>query len=162
MVEFKGYITGAAERHFWHRERKLGVRIMYVALLLFLPIMVVLAISFQNWLIMGGYGLMYVLIPLAALIPQSKKDKLRVTPHHIYTEDGYIVSIVAGREEYQPIRAAKVVLDYGEFYEVRFPMGKISDKFICQKNWRVRGSLKEFEALFKGKIQKVSVEQNSK
>lgn len=158
MVEFRGYITGAAEQHFWRRARKLGVTIMYVSLLLFLPIMVILAISFKNWIILGGYGLMYILIPLAALIPQSKKDKLRVMPHHIYTEDGYIVTIVGGREEYRLIRAAKVVLDYGEFYEVRFPMGKMNEKFICQKNLLVRGSLKEFESLFKGKIRRVSAE----
>lgn len=50
------------------------------------------------------------------------------------------------------IKDVKNVYDHGEFYDLVFPFGKISGKFICQKNLLTEGTLAEFEALFDGKI----------
>ena len=49
------------------------------------------------------------------------------------------------------ISDAKQLRDFGEFYEIVFPFGKVSDKFICQKNLLTQGTLEEFEKLFEGK-----------
>ena len=35
-----------------------------------------------------------------------------------------------------------------------FIFGKISDKFICQKDLLTKGSLEEFERIFEGKIKR--------
>ena len=44
------------------------------------------------------------------------------------------------------------LVDYGEFYDLSFPFGKLNDKFVCQKSLLSKGTLEEFEALFEGKI----------
>ena len=51
---------------------------------------------------------------------------------------------------------AKQVRDFGEFYEIVFLFGKISDKFICQKNLLTKGTLEQFESLFNGKLQRIN------
>ena len=43
------------------------------------------------------------------------------------------------------------------FYFIKFPFGKYSDKFICQKSLLTQGTLEEFEALFEGKIERKSL-----
>ena len=57
--------------------------------------------------------------------------------------------------EYRNIEDVKCVRDFGEFYELVFPFGKISEKFICQKDLLSKGTLAEFEALFGDKILRV-------
>ena len=60
-------------------------------------------------------------------------------------------------EEFRLIADAAKVIDYGDFYYISFPFGKISNNFVCQKDLLTQGTLEEFEALFEGKIVKKSI-----
>lgn len=148
MIEFEGYISGLAEQFFWKKARKLSQNILFVSILVFLPIFILVAVKSHNWLLLGGYCTLFLWVPLLACIPKSKKEKLALLPKRVYTEDEYIISIAGDREEYRLISDAKQVRDHGEFYEIIFPFGKVSDKFICQKDLLTKGTLEEFEALF--------------
>ena len=50
------------------------------------------------------------------------------------------------------ISDVKKVVDHGEFYELSFVFGKVSDKFICQKSLLTKGTLEEFKAMFGDKV----------
>lgn len=155
MIEFDGYISGAAEQYFWNKARKLTQTILIASVLVFLPIIGLIAIKTKYWLLLVFYCTLFVWIPLLARIPKSKKEKLALLPKKIFTEDEYITVVAGDQEEYRQISDAKLVRDHGEFYEITFPVGKVSDKFICQKNLLTKGTLEDFEALFEGKITKV-------
>ena len=76
-------------------------------------------------------------------------------PKKIVTDNDYIISIADKYSDSRNINDVKLVRDFGEFYEIIFPFGKISEKFICQKNLLVKGTIEEFEALFGDKIVRI-------
>ncbi len=63
-----------------------------------------------------------------------------------------VICIADKYKECRKISDVKRVRDYGEFYELVFPLSKMSEKFICQKNLLTKGTLEEFKRLFRGKI----------
>ena len=149
MIEFNGRLTGAAEKRFFDRARASGQNVLLISLLFLSPPITVFSIMRGYWGIIIGLLAVAVAILLLARIPQSQKDKEKMIPRKIFTEDEYIICIANAYTESRLIRDAKMVRDFGEFYEVVFPMGKVSEKFICQKDLLTKGSLEEFETLFK-------------
>ena len=76
-------------------------------------------------------------------------------PKRIYSDGESITCVGANYIESKLIGDETLVRDFGEFYELVYPFGKISDKFICQKDLLTQGTIEDFEALFKNKIVKV-------
>ena len=152
MIEFDGYIFGAAEKHFFARSRNLAQNVLLFAVLALLPAVIRFAGKVGSWGWIAGYCSLFLLIPLLLRIPKSEKEKLTLIPRKIYVEDEYIVCIGEKYVESKLIADVAKVVDYGEFYELVFPFGKVSDKFICQKSLLTKGTLEEFEQLFDGKI----------
>ena len=101
---------------------------------------------------LGLYCALFVVIPLLTHIPKSKKGKKSIIPKRIYTDEDSIVCVSEKYTEHRLLSDVKQVRDYGEFYEIIFPFGKISSNFICQKNLLTIGTVDEFEKLFDGKI----------
>lgn len=156
MIEFNGYISGEAEKYYWKKSRRIGIKILICALLLLLPPFIIIARATQNWFILIGYCSLFVILPLAAFIPKSKKERKSLTPKRIVTDSDYIISIADKYEDSKSINDVSIVRDHGEFYELVFPIGKISEKFICQKNLLAKGTIEEFEALFGDKIVRIN------
>ena len=154
MIEFNGYISGKAEKHFWHKSRQAARNAFCGAILFLSPIPILGSIYTKNWMLLASVIIMFMLTFLCSFIPVGKKHKANFTPNKIYTDEEYIVCAGKKFEEYNLISDVKKVIDYGEFYVLDFPFGKKSDKFICQKNLLAKGSLEEFEALFEGKIER--------
>ena len=152
MIEFNGYISGAAEKHFRKKSRNLVQNAMLISLLLFLPIIIYLAIKIRYALLLFVYCGMFAIIPLLVRIPQSEKERKALTPKKIVIDGKHIVCVADKYTETKHITSVKRVRDFGTFYEMVFSFGKISEKFICQKDLLTKGSLGEFEKLFKGKI----------
>lgn len=152
MIEFNGYITGVAEKHFKNRAIILGQNILLVGVVMILPVIFMLTLATDNWLIFILYCSFFLTIPILVRIPKSKKEWLSLTPKKIFVKDENIVCVADKYTESRFVEDAKAVRDYGEFYEIVFPFGKVSEKFICQKNLLVNGTLEQFEALFEGKI----------
>ena len=106
----------------------------------------------QKWLAVGACLAFAVLLLLMARIPKSKREREAITPNRIYTEQGKIVCVAQRYTERRNIADVKCVRDFGEFYELVFPFGKVSEKFICQKDLLTKGTLEKFEALFGDRI----------
>lgn len=152
MIEFNGYISGNAERHFWKISRKYVQKLMVFAFVLLLPPFVVVATKTQKFVILGAYFLFFIWCIAVTFIPKSKKEQKSLIPKRIFTESDYIISIADKYEEARNINDVRYVRDFGEFYEIVFPFGKVSEKFICQKDLLSKGSIEEFEDLFGDKI----------
>ena len=77
-------------------------------------------------------------------------------PNRIWLDEDYIYCQAKAYLEQKCIDDVKRVYEYADFYELCFPFGNISIRFICQKSLLTQGTLEEFESLFKGKITKKS------
>ena len=152
MIEFTGVISGNAEKYFWARARRLGLKIILVSELLVLAPIIFYMIIKSNWLTASVAVIGGCIIPLFVFIPKSKKEKMLLLPKRIYTDGESIVCVGENYSESKLIGDETLVRDFGDFYELVYPFGKVSDKFICQKNLLSQGSLEDFEALFEGKI----------
>lgn len=152
MIEFNGYISGSAEKRFYQKSRGVVQAAFMFALLLFLPVAIYFGIQYQSWLIIVGYCAMFAVVFLALRIPKSKKEKLAMLPKRIYVEGDCIVCVANQYRETKFLDDVKQVIDHGEFYELTFPFGNASEKFICQKSLLSKGSIEKFEQLFPGKI----------
>lgn len=152
MIEFDGYISGAAEKRFYSKSWEIVPFGLLCAALVVTPMVVYISYRMQSWMPMVGYCIIFALIPISLCIPKSKKEKLAMLPKRIYIEEDHIVCIAEKYSESKLIQDVKRVIDHGEFYELSFPFGKFSEKFMCQKSLLSKGTLEEFEALFEGKI----------
>lgn len=156
MIEFNGYITDSAEKRFHYNNRIMGMRLGIVAWLLVVPSIIVWGVKTQNWLMVGLCGATFFVLPTFVLIPQGKNEKKATIPNNIVINESFIVCKTGKQVESRLLEDVKTVKDYGDFYELVFPFGKISANFICQKNLIVKGTLEEFETIFAGKIIKIS------
>lgn len=152
MIEFSGYLSGSAEAFFYKKSRYLGLGFLLVGMILVLPTIIVLSVRLNDAAPTIVYCAIFPVLCLLSLIPKRKKEKRRLTPKRIYTEDDCITCVANGYVETKFVDDVKMVVDHGEFYEIIFPFGKVSDKFICQKDLLTQGSLQSFEELFKGKV----------
>jgi len=152
VIEFRGYISGAAEKHFHNKARNFGQYILIASVLVFLPSIIHFSLQTKNWLLLSLYCTLFLIIPLSAYIPQSRQKRASITPKRIYTEEDTIVCVADKYVEYRLLSDVKQVRDFGEFYEIVFPFGKISEKYICQKDLLTIGTIEDFEKMFDGKI----------
>lgn len=152
MIEFNGYLTGKAERHYHKRSFAITLKLSIFTALFLLPVLIYVAKLLKNWIVVIAYFALICSIPFMSSAFRSKKEKKSYIPKRIYIEDDYITSVADKCEDIKCIGDVKLVLDYDEFYEIRFPFGKVSEKFICQKNLISKGRIQQFEALFEGKI----------
>lgn len=155
MIEFNGYITGSAEKRYLKRSRIYFANIFMLAILFLLPGSIWFAIIYSLYLPLQILCFAPLIILLVALIPRSKKEKKALTPKRIFTEYEYIVCVTDRDVVSKRIDAVKLVRDFDEFYELVFPIGNLSERFICQKSLLTQGTIEEFEALFEGKIRRL-------
>lgn len=156
MVEFNGYLSGEAKRYFEKRAVVFGQKIVFSSLLVFFPLIFILSLKSNNWSIVGMYSLSFPLMYLITLIPKSKKERKKIIPKRIYTEENCIICVADSYSESKLIEDVKVVFDCGEYYDIRFYFGNMSEKYICQKSLLTNGTIEEFERLFEGKIKRRS------
>ena len=155
MIDFAGGLSGDAEKCFLTRTVAVELLISLIGLLFPLPVAVFLAIRMRKWILLGVYLGLMALMMLMVCIPKSKKERKAITPKRIYIVEEEIICVTERSIEARRICDVKQVRDYGAFYELRCYVGPVSRSFICQKDLLTKGSLKEFEALFVGKIQRM-------
>lgn len=162
MIEFKGYITGEAEKRFVRKRRNGTLFMCAWLLLLSLPMVyftgkLVFRDAAFSHIVYGGFVLFCVIL----LLPKRKHEHLASLPQRIYTDGDFIVCVTEERTESRHIHDAKKVIDHEEYYELIFGRGKQSDMFICQKDLLTRGTLRGFEKLFDCQIIKINEEEKT-
>jgi len=153
MIEFTGFISGVAEKFYFKEARKNTLKILFITLIILLPVAIFIAIKMQNWMIVGippiGLLLFYIIL---CIVPQSKNEKKKILPKKISIQDDMISFDIEGYPDSRYISDVKEVIDYGEFYQLVLPTGRINISHICQKNLITKGTTEDFEELFKEKL----------
>ena len=156
MVTFTGHITGKAASHYMKKYISqtllVGVPAVLAGVLasFYIGTNILHFNDFTYWMLIA----LAVGIIISVVLHFIPNLRLAMLPQLIYTEDGKITCVSETYTEVASIDDVYKVIDYGEFYKLCFPYGKISYKFICQKDLLTKGSLEEFEELFAGKIVK--------
>ena len=151
-IEFKGYISGKSEQHFRFKSRFIGIQIILISIFVVCPGILIWGFKTQNQILVNITFYAMIAFVLGILIPKTKKEWRSITPKRIFIDEDCIVCVADKYTETKHIKDVKKVKAYDEFYELVFPIGKVSEKFICQKNLLSNGTLEELEALFDGKI----------
>ena len=155
MIEFNGYISGDAQKYFFRKSRLIASTVFIMVGLLLLPA----AISFHK--VLDGFNLLLIyicsiaFILIAIFLPKTKKGKQKILPKKIAFVGESVYCTADTYSESKYIEDVKYVKDHGSFYELVFPFGKISEKYICQKDLITVGSIEDFENLFKDKIVRI-------
>lgn len=154
MIEFYGALSGVAEKHFWKKSRAFGRRMVVFSMSIFFPPAVYFTFRMHDWKILFAYIVFVGLFVLMTGLPPRKKDKTGLLPRKITIdlEDGYMTCVADNYVESKYVDDVEYVYDYGAFYDLTFPFGKYSEKFICQKDLLSKGSIEEFEDLFYDKL----------
>lgn len=153
MIEFNGYLTGAAKKCFIRRTVKYLQNTFLAAACLVFPAIILFAIRMRIWSILVGCLIVILAIVILPYL-QVKTDKNKYVPKMIRIQDNIILYVSDKLTESKSVDDVKEVRDCGEYYILLFPFGKYSDKFVCQKELLTQGTLEAFEALFEGKIVK--------
>lgn len=148
MIEFSGYLTGEAKQRFVQKSRAFGMKLCLTAAVLLFPLIVWLAFRLTNWVVIPVYIFTIALLAVMFRLFGRKID-MALVPKTIRIEEDILTCVADQYEESKMLSDVKCVYDRGAYYEIVFPFGKLSEKFICQKDLLSKGSLSEFEALFK-------------
>ena len=96
--------------------------------------------------------LITIFSPFFFRICVSKKARKRSIPKKVIINEGVIISVSDKTTISKNITQVREVRDYGQFYHVVLPKIYIDAVFVCQKDLISKGTLEEFEFLFKDMI----------
>lgn len=154
MMEFKGNLTGNAEKCFRKQMAK-----WFVCRFVFFWIICFPVFFFQFRLILGDKfpllvvffgGIIFVL--LFSWILCFKTNAISVKK--ITVADGRVTYFMDKTSQAFGIKKVKAVYEYDDFYFLKTGFLQFSIPLVCQKDQLVTGSIEEFEEVFKNKIVK--------
>ncbi len=154
MIEFNGEICGACKTFLLKEQIKFQTLASLIAVALFFIPVILLSVFWRSDALI--IFIPFVLLVIFSLIPPSKSSQKKFVPKRIYldlTEETIIREHEEG-EEFRMISSVKKVVDYGEWYYFIFNYEDRDPYFICQKELLTIGTIKEFEELFDGKIER--------
>lgn len=154
MIEFKGELSEACKCYI---QKNMTKRAFFCSLIITLILSIILVVFgiLWEWLV-TLFIIIPVLITIFTLIPQINapiKTLNLYIPKKLVIKD-QIISIECDRiSEIRLLENVKKVIDCEKWYHIIFYLGYKSFYFICQKNLLSKGTIQEFETLFKDKIQ---------
>lgn len=154
MIEFKGPLTGEAEKFLLKKQVQiLSTTMMIVTILFGIPI--VLCSIYIRPLILLFLAPIIMLLVYSFITP-SKKDQKMFMPQRVFIdlEENMIVHQCEKMERFHNLDSVNRVFDYGDWYYFKFDYANRDMYFVCQKNLISQGTIEEFEELFKDKIER--------
>ncbi len=160
MIVFEGLITGLAEKQFWKEYRKNALIVLGIGTIILFPVFLIATLYVKSWLIPLIFVLGMLFAIIVMFLPKTKNEKVKMLPSKIYIRDECIVSVSKDYTDTKSTTDIKEIRDYGDFYVVLFPFGKLSHHFICQKSLITKGSVDDFEKTFEDVIIKMTNQGN--
>lgn len=148
MIVFDGLISEPTIKRKRYKDRLQTLCVFLFFGVFSLPMIYHVSQAFQLssfWII---YAVGFLALLTLSLLYQSKD----AFPKRIVIDGNHITSISNRFADTKSIADIKAVYDHGTFYELTFPIGKLSNQFFCQKDLLIQGTLVEFENLFSDRI----------
>ncbi len=93
-----------------------------------------------------------LLFALYSSLPISSKKYDSIFPNEIVIEEDCLESKGKKFDIIESLENVKVVVDYGDWYDIVFCFPHKNHRFVCEKGLLKQGSFSEFENLFADKI----------
>ena len=156
MIVFSGQVSVEVEKHIFRKTRKmLHIIFSIVWFILLIPIALA-TVNTDMEIALYCYLPTLPAMNLAVLAAWPNPKRRKIMPSKITIHDRRMEYISKQTTVRRYVSNVKVVRDYGDYYDIIFKFGKISDFFVCQKDLLSDGTLKEFEKVFKGKLIRVA------
>ena len=148
MVIFNGKISIGCRKFIFNKLKKI---------LYFSGLFALLITAFLIILIAKNKPVLYIYmaIPICGFVLFCFIPKMMIKIYicnKIEISKDYLSSNIGGKAQLRDISDVKVVVDWGEWYDIIFYFPYKSVGFICQKDLIVEGTIEEFEKLFEDKI----------
>ena len=157
LIRFERQPTGKCKKYVQTREAKNGLRTCAILMGLFgsrvmLTVMLFSSMKWQNvlWI---SLVIMALIMAAVYFFPFRKRGESAILPSLVVIHDDGTMD--SKSEKFYWIRSTDEVdhvEDMGEWYQIVFIPTAKNMRFICQKDLMTRGSIREFEEIFAGKI----------
>ena len=151
MIEFSGKITGECRKYRQKIESCVGFFVsLIISVCILIPI--IFACIYIDWIFILVIIPLIIFVILATLVPLMKSGKDILPIRVSIGEDNVIESESAIFHDFVALKKVKKVIDMGQWYQIVLIFPNKSARFVCQKDLLVKGTLKDFENIFKNKI----------
>ena len=156
LIEFKGDLTGQCKRFMLMKQWKMQAIVALVIVIIFVPPVIVVSVCWKSTVLL--FLIPILILAFLFLLPPGRNSRKSFMPKRIFIdpEDETIVNECEKLERFHMISSVSKVLDYGEWYYLKFYFSDRDLYFVCQKSLITQGTLEDFEALFKDKIEVVA------
>lgn len=153
MIVFDGILTDLSEKFFINKLLNNFSLLLCILFLFTIPIWAILSLKVDAFFeVMLTLVLITIFSPFFFRICVSQKARKRSIPKKVIINEGVITSVSDKTIISKNITQIKEIHDYGEFYYLVLSKIYIDAVFVCQKNLLSKGTLEEFELLFKDMI----------
>ena len=166
IIEFDGVYSEQTKHEMYRRRCKaMGILLMIVALIL--AFLVLLGVYLMKDWSYSVYFVAPVIVFYFSIMHFSGKWKKSIIKSSLTTpfQTHILIDVTADRitstacggvnleiEAKFKISRVKKFFDCGEYYYIVFRLGDVTNSVVCQKDCLIKGTIKDFEELFKGKI----------
>ena len=149
MIKFNGQINGECLKFVSKKQKAFyDVLAIIVVFIIFVIPTVIFSILYGLWLLF----ILFLSPFFMFVFSRVDNDVSALLPINVEISEGVIEMENAMGKRMRPLDDIKKVIDYGDWYVIKFNNPKKDRFFICQKDLLVKGNLEDFERLFNGKI----------
>lgn len=162
MIEFNGNLSKKTARYYFFRYFVLVYSIFLFSSLSIAPVVFFVQKFIIPNIIIQVYSLIFLgvnLIFLLSMLPVFQKKMVKKGPNKILLEENILISSSPRGKVIRSFEDVIEVKEFQDFYVMCFNRYQNSYEFVCQKDLLSKGTLEEFEELFKGKIVKKTVKK---
>ena len=150
MIKFSGEISHKCRKFLINRIKTMTFIASSISSIIFIIPFIFMTMYINIIFIL--FIIIFFLFPLLSFLPPSEKTINKITPSSISINDNLLISKGSNFYYETDISWVTKILDYEDWYYIKFNFLYKNQTYICQKNLLIEGSIEDFENLFKGKI----------
>lgn len=157
MIEFYGELSDNCKLA---RAKKIsknnGILFLIVTITICIPILIFGKINGVWYYALTLIAFFVIITIYAFIIPKNTVLSFKMPTKLVIEKDTISITAIGSKSptKTKPLSKIKKVVDCGEWYNIVFKFGDITNSWVCQKNLISVGTIEEFEKLFEGKIKR--------
>lgn len=150
MLVFSGDLSQSCKKNVIKKQKILTSLVAFIISCIFSIPFIILIIKY-NWIFIIAILAIFTL-PIFQYFSFRGSVQDLILPNKIIINNEFIVSLGKNFHHERKIQHIKKIVDYGDWYQIFFKYPYKNQTYICQKDLIKKGTIEDFENLFKGKI----------
>lgn len=155
MIEFYGELSDNCKLAQAKKiSKNNGIMFLIVTITISIPALIFGTINGVWYYALALIALFVIITVFAFITPKNRILSFKVPTKLIIEKDTISTTTIGGKNpiKTKPLAKVKKVIDLGEWYDIIFKFGDITNSWVCQKDLIVKGTIGEFEELFENKL----------